>query len=141
MTNKQRIKNIQDQKQDSSRKKGGVPDFPVVGIGASAGGLAALEAFFSAMPPDSGMAFVVVQHLSPDFKSLMDKLLARHTSMPIHRVEDGIELQKNAIYLIPPRCIMTMDNGHLFLQDRANQHLTLPVDIFFESLAAAAGEQ
>src|SRR5210317_727423 len=73
--------------------------FPVVGIGASAGGLAALEAFFRATPPDSGMAFVVVQHLSPDFKSLMDKLLARHTTMPIHRVEDGIELEKNAIYL------------------------------------------
>ena len=57
------------------------PDFPVVGIGASAGGLAALESFFAAMPSDSGMAFVVVQHLSPDFKSLMDELLSRHTKM------------------------------------------------------------
>ncbi|MCI5132698.1 MAG: chemotaxis protein CheB, partial [Candidatus Electrothrix sp. EH2] len=115
--------------------------FPVVGIGASAGGLAALEAFFSAMPSDSGMAFVVVQHLSPDFKSLMDQLLARHTSMPTYRVENGITLQENAIFLIPPRCVMTIAHDRLYLEKRATQHLTLPVDIFFESLAAAAGEQ
>jgi two-component system CheB/CheR fusion protein len=132
---------MQEQKLLSSQEKSNNLAFPVVGIGASAGGLAALEAFFSAMPPDSGMAFVVVQHLSPDFKSLMDNLLARHTSMPIHRVEDGIGLQQNAIYLIPPRCVMTMDSGRLFLQERTNRQLTLPVDIFFESLAAAAGKQ
>ncbi|WPD24742.1 MAG: chemotaxis protein CheB [Candidatus Electrothrix scaldis] len=135
MTSQQHTENTPQQ------EKKGVPDFPVVGIGASAGGLAALEAFFSAMPPDTGMAFVVVQHLSPDFKSLMDKLLARHTTMPIHRVEDGITLEKNAIYLIPPRCVMTMNEGQLYLQERVNQHLTLPVDIFFESLAKAAGPQ
>ncbi|XCN71378.1 MAG: chemotaxis protein CheB [Candidatus Electrothrix aestuarii] len=123
------------------QKKKGVPDFPVVGIGASAGGLAALEAFFSAMPPDTGMAFVVVQHLSPDFKSLMDNLLARHTTMPIHRVENGITLEKNAIYLIPPRCVMTMNEGRLYLQERTSHQLTLPVDIFFESLAKAASKQ
>ena len=62
----------------------------VVGIGASAGGLEALERFFDNLPRDTGMAFVVVQHLSPDFKSLMDELLARHTELPIHLVEDGM---------------------------------------------------
>lgn len=74
-------------KQDSSR--GGLR---VVGIGASAGGLEALEQFFDNMPKTYELAFVVVQHLSPDFKSLMDELLARHTTMPIHRVEDGMVL-------------------------------------------------
>ncbi|MEE4356800.1 MAG: chemotaxis protein CheB [Desulfococcaceae bacterium] len=113
--------------------------FPVVGIGASAGGLAALEAFFAAMPPDSGMAFVVVQHLSPDFKSLMDDLLARHTDMPIYRVEDGLTLEADSVYLIPPKRVMTMAGGRLFLRERVTQHLVLPVDIFFESLAVAAG--
>ncbi|MCI5149256.1 MAG: chemotaxis protein CheR, partial [Candidatus Electrothrix sp. MAN1_4] len=132
---------MQEQKLISFQETKTPLTFPVVGIGASAGGLAALEAFFRATPPDSGMAFVVVQHLSPDFKSLMDNLLARHTTMPIHRVENGIGLQKNAIYLIPPRCVMTMDNGRLYLQERTTQHLTLPVDIFFESLASAAEEQ
>jgi two-component system CheB/CheR fusion protein len=77
------------------------PSF-VVAIGASAGGLAALEQFFDHMPSDSGMAFVVIQHLSPDFKSLMDDLLARHTKMAIHRVTTGITLEADAIYLIPP---------------------------------------
>lgn len=80
----------------------------IVGIGASAGGLSALEQFFANMPVDTGMAFVVIQHLSPDFKSLMDDLLSRHTTMPIHRVSNGIELQPNNIYLIPPKTHMTV---------------------------------
>ena len=114
----------------------------IVGLGASAGGLAALEKFFDAMPPDSGMAFVVVQHLSPDFKSLMDDLLARHTTMPIHRVENGLEVASNAIYLIPPKMLMTMSTGRLHLQEReAAPHLDLPIDIFFQALASDAGER
>lgn len=110
----------------------------IVGIGASAGGLAALEEFFKAMPEDSGMAFVLIQHLSPDFKSLMDDLLARHTKMPIYHVENGLELEANAIYLIPPRKVITVADGHLYLEERVGQHLILPIDIFFESLASAA---
>ena len=65
----------------------------VVGIGASAGGLEALEQFFEKMPEKTGLAFVVVQHLSPDFRSLMDELLARRTAIPIRRVEDGMEIE------------------------------------------------
>ena len=75
----------------------------IVGIGASAGGLNALEQFFDNMSPASGMAFVVIQHLSPDFKSLMDDLLSRHTTMRIQRVTDGIDLQPDIIYLITPK--------------------------------------
>src|SRR5947208_2155714 len=116
--------------------------FPIVGIGASAGGLEALEVFFTAMPSDSGMAFVVVQHLSPDFKSLMDELLGRRTSMAIHRVEDGMEVQPNAIYLIPPRKEMMIASRRLHLIDKdPSKSLSLPIDTFFRSLAQDCGEQ
>jgi two-component system CheB/CheR fusion protein len=64
----------------------------IVGVGASAGGLESLEQLFSAMPADTGMAFVVVQHLSPDFRSLMDELIARHSTMPVVVVEDGTKI-------------------------------------------------
>ena len=112
----------------------------IVGIGASAGGLEPLESFFDHTPSDSGLAFVVVQHLSPDFKSLMDELLARHTRMPIHRVEDGIRVEANAIYLIPPKKNMVLSEGKLLLteKDRA-QTVNVPIDIFLRSLAQDAG--
>ena len=79
------------------------PEFNIVCLGASAGGLEPLEEFFDSMPPDSGMAFVVVQHLSPDFKSHMEELLGRHTQTAIHRVENEMLVEPNSIYLIPPR--------------------------------------
>lgn len=113
----------------------------VVGIGASAGGLAPIEEFFDFMPKDSGMAFVVVQHLSPDFKSLMDELLARHTEMAIHKVTNGIRVEPNSIYLIPPEKNMALSDGRLLLTQQSQERgLNLPIDIFFRSLAADAGE-
>jgi two-component system CheB/CheR fusion protein len=112
----------------------------IVGIGASAGGLEALERLFKALPDRTGMAFVVVQHLSPDFKSLMDELLARHTGMPIHRVEDGMRVEADSVYLIPPRKEMIVADGRLLLTDKAPQRdLSLPIDHFFRSLAQDAG--
>lgn len=112
----------------------------VVGIGASAGGLEALASFFDHLPGDTGMAFVIVQHLSPGFRSLMDELLARHTKIPIHRVEDGMVVKPNAIYLIPPRKEMIISGGRLLLTDKdPAQGLTLPIDTFFRSLAQDAG--
>src|ERR1700760_2454622 len=78
----------------------GSPPPYVVGIGASAGGLEALEHFFDNVPRETGMAFVVVQHLSPDFKSLMDEILARRTSLPIHLVEHGMPVEADHVYLI-----------------------------------------
>lgn len=113
----------------------------VVGIGASAGGLEALERLFENMPLETGMAFVVVQHLSPDFKSVMDELLARKTRIPIHRVEEGMEVEPNAIYLIPPKKDMIISNGRLLLTDKdPKQLLTLPIDHFFRSLAHDCGD-
>ena len=124
-----------------TRQEPGNPSY-VIGIGASAGGLNALEQFFDNMPADSGMAFVVIQHLSPDFKSLMDDLLARHTAMPIHRVTTGIVLEANHIYLIPPKTQMTIKDQKLYLTEKVvSQHLELPIDIFFHSLADDVGER
>ena len=112
--------------------------FFVVGIGASAGGLRALEEFFEHMPTDSGSAFVVIQHLSPDFKSLMKELLGRRTRMAIYRVTEGMELEPNSIYLIPPGKNLILDKQklHLLEQEERNRHgLNFPIDIFLESLA------
>lgn len=112
----------------------------VVGIGASAGGLEALEKFFDNVPANTGMAFVVVQHLSPDFRSLMDELLARHTELPIHLVSDGMLVEAGHIYLIPPKKEMIISGGRLLLSERdPQQELTLPIDVFFRSLAQDCG--
>ncbi len=114
----------------------------VVGVGASAGGLEALEQFFAEMPPDTGAAFVVVQHLSPDFKSVMDELLARRTKIPVTLVEDGVTVEPNHIYLIPPKKEMIIAGGRLLLSDKGTHHeLALPIDIFFRSLAQDVGER
>jgi two-component system CheB/CheR fusion protein len=112
----------------------------VVGIGASAGGLDALERFFGHVPADTGMAFVIVQHLSPDFKSLMDELLGRRTPLPIRLVEDGMPVEADHVYLIPPKKEMIISGGRLLLSERdRQQELALPIDIFFRSLARDCG--
>lgn len=114
----------------------------IVGIGASAGGLEAIESFFKKMPINSGLAFVVVQHLSPDYKSLMAELLSKHTEMPVHRIEDGMAVNQNHIYLIPPRQNLTIFHGKLLLKEQVrSEGLNLPVDIFLRSLAEDAGNR
>lgn len=113
-----------------------------VGVGASAGGLEALEQFFKNMPTDSGLSFVVVQHLSPDYKSLMVELLSKHTMMQVLRAEDGMKIEPNCIYLIPPKKNMTVFHGTLFLTDQKHNHvINLPIDIFFRSLAEDYGDK
>ncbi len=114
----------------------------VVGIGASAGGLEALERLFANMPADTGLAFVVVQHLSPDFKSLMSELLGRRTSMPIFAAEDAMAVVANTIYLMPPKKEMIISDGKLLLTDKGPvEELTLPIDQFFRSLARDCGKR
>lgn len=111
-------------------------NFPVVGIGASAGGLEALQEFFKNMTPTPDAAFVVIQHLSPDYKSYMNELLSRFTSIKIEIVSDGMALKPNHIYLIPPKMNMTIFHGVLYLNElSATRTLNLPIDIFFRSLA------
>lgn len=113
----------------------------VVCLGASAGGLDALERFFQACPPEPGAAIVVVQHLSPDHKSMMNNLLARHTAMPVTMVEDDMPIAANRVYLIPPGAIMHVTRGHLHLTPKSPRGLTLPIDIFLSSLAETFGKQ
>ena len=114
----------------------------VVGIGASAGGLESLEKLFRNLPADTGMAFVVLQHLSPDFKSMMLELLGRDTTMTIHRAEDGMPVEADSIYLLPPKKEMIIEDGRLRLTDKdRSKGLALPIDIFLESLANECGSQ
>ena len=106
-------------------------NFHIVGIGASAGGLEGLEQFFKNMPPDSGMAFVIVQHLDPTRKSSMPEILSRFTKMPVYLATEGMKIEANSIYLIPPDRYMGIINGALYLEEVAEvRGLRLPVDFF-----------
>ena len=112
--------------------------FPIVGIGASAGGLAAFEAFFSGMPAetDPGMAFVLVQHLAPDHESILTNLVQRYTRMQVFEVEDGMTVRINCAYIIPPNRDMAFLNGALHLMEPvAPRGHRLPIDFLFRSLA------
>lgn len=111
----------------------------VVAVGASAGGLEALEGFFNSLGDCPQAAFVVIQHLSPDHKSMMEQLLARHTPMPVTVVEDGMLLQGGRVYLLPPAHVMSVDKGRLRLAPKPSKVLTLPIDLFFSSLARSYG--
>jgi len=112
----------------------------IVGIGASAGGLEALTTFFDNMSSDTNMTFVIIQHLSPDHKSLMDTLLARHTEMDISQVTDGMTIEANKIYLIPPKHFLTIFNNKLLLKQFDKERgVHLPIDVFFLSLAEDLG--
>ncbi|HEY0355895.1 MAG TPA: chemotaxis protein CheB, partial [Flavisolibacter sp.] len=108
----------------------------VVGIGASAGGLEAINEFFDNLPQDTGFSFVVIQHLSPDYKSLMGELLSKHTEMRVVEAGDNMELQPNYIYWIPRKKSLTVQSGKLHLHEKLrNNHPNTAIDIFFESLA------
>jgi two-component system CheB/CheR fusion protein len=112
--------------------------FPVVGIGASAGGLEAFEQFFAHLPAatESGMAIVLVQHLDPTHKSILSDLVKRYTSMQVHEVEDGMAVEPNCVYIIPPNKDMALLHGTLRLMaPGAPRGLRLPIDFFFRSLA------
>lgn len=110
--------------------------FPIVGIGASAGGLEALEGFFSHVPPKPNMAFVVIQHLAPTHKSVMDSLLKRRTQMDVLVTQDGVKVEPNCVYLNPPDRDVAIMNGSLRLIEPVQRHgIRLPIDYFFRSLA------
>jgi two-component system CheB/CheR fusion protein len=114
--------------------------FPVVGIGASAGGLEVYERFFDRMPSDSGAAFVLVQHLAPHHESILSELLSKHTRMATAQIEDGVEVAPDHVYLIPPNKTLTLEGGRLHLAE-ASETLRVPIDGFLTSLADDRGEQ
>lgn len=117
-------------------------NFPIVGIGASAGGLEAFGEFFTHMPSDSGMAFVLVQHLDPTHKSILGDLLKRYTSMKVLQVEDGMKVEPNYCYIIPPNREMAILHRQLHLiEPVAPRGQRLPIDFFFRSMAQDLREQ
>src|SRR5215469_8960437 len=128
--------------QDSEASPRG--EFPIVGIGASAGGLAAFEAFFSGLPADTdpGLAFVIVQHLAPDHKSILTDLIRRYTQLQVYEVEDGMVVRPNCAYIIPPGRDMACLGGALsLLQPTAPRGQRLPIHFVFRSLAQNQGER
>ena len=120
------------QKDDAVRKG----SFPVVAIGASAGGLEAYREFFQALPLDTGMAFVLIQHLDPSHESMLTEIIAKATKMPVEEVKSGVAIQPNRVYVIPPNALMAMAGGVFQLSPRGKtpgQHLA--VNFFMHSLA------
>ncbi len=113
-----------------------VPWPTVVGIGASAGGLEAFTRLVSCLPADTGMAYVLVQHLSPNHESLLAELLGRAASVPVIEARDGMKVERDHAYVIPPNTTMTLTDGHLRLVERApTRGVHLPIDAFLCSLA------
>ncbi|MCY7399082.1 MAG: PAS domain-containing protein [Sphingomonas bacterium] len=113
----------------------------VVGIGASAGGLDAFRSFFTAMQADSGMAFVLIQHLSPDHKSMLAELLGRNTAMDVIEATDGTEVKPNCVFVIPPNATMRIKGGRLkIIKPAPPRNQRRPIDTFFQSLAEDQGE-
>jgi len=126
-------------KLDVTRAK---PAFRIVGMGGSAGGLEAFTQFFSHLPPDTGLAFVLVPHLEPTHPGMLPELLARHTKMKVVEAEDGIQIQPNCVYVIPPNADLAILHGRLqVLEPAAPRGLRMPIDFFFRHLAADQKEQ
>lgn len=110
--------------------------FPIVGIGASAGGLEAFEKFFANMPPDSDIAFVMVQHLDPTRESMLTEILRNYTEMPVYQIEHNMKVERNAVYVISPNTTLSISDGVLqTMKPEQPRGRRLPIDIFFRSLA------
>jgi two-component system CheB/CheR fusion protein len=114
-----------------------MPLHGVVGIGASAGGLEALQQFLHSLPENTGLAYVIIQHLSPDYKSLLREILSKYTKMPVVQAENDMEIQKNTVYIIPPKYNMKLEKNKLRLSEYDHAIINHPIDVFFRSLAAS----
>jgi two-component system CheB/CheR fusion protein len=120
----------------------GGPSFPVVGVGASAGGLEALIELFGGLSPEPGMAFLVAVHLDPHQKSHLPEILGKTTRMPVRQVAEGMAVRANQVYLLPPNTNMALTDGHLMLTPRSHAPGShMPIDHLFRSLAAVQGGQ
>ncbi|HTO84778.1 MAG TPA: chemotaxis protein CheB [Methylomirabilota bacterium] len=117
------------------------PSCPVVGVGASAGGLEAFQEFLSGLPDNTGLAFVLVQHLSPQHKSMLEELLRRHSKMPVAEIKQDTPIQPNRIYVIPPNATLTVQGSRLHLAPAKKRDGRMPIDDFFSSLAETMGER
>ncbi len=136
-------KSARNNTKNKKTEKGTLQDplFPIVGVGASAGGLEAFEQLFTNMPPDIGMAFILVPHLDPSHASMMTELMRRVTKLEVKEAEEGAKVLPNHIYVIPPNKDMTINQRKLRLEPLKKIHgLRLPIDVFFRSLAEEEGE-
>src|SRR5262249_44998684 len=118
---------------DEPEKASPLP-YPVVGIGASAGGVEAYIELFGSLAADTGMAFIVIPHLLADAKSHLVEILGRHTPMPIRQIEDGMRPQPDEVYVLPPNTQARMETGVIRLETRAGARVHHPIDYFFRSL-------
>lgn len=114
--------------------------FPIIGIGASAGGIEALEGFFRGLPPAPGLAFVVVTHLSPERESLLPEIVARYTTLPVQVATDGIEVRNDHVYVMPAKAVLGIENRRLTLRKSSSYRQHKPIDIFMSALAVDIGE-
>jgi two-component system, chemotaxis family, CheB/CheR fusion protein len=116
--------------------------FPVVAIGASAGGLEAYKEFFQALPSGTGLAFVVVQHLDPSHHSMLTEIIAKSTVMPVEEVKSGVRIKPDCVYVIPPNAFMSISDGTFKLTPRSKgPSQPLAVNFFMRSLAESQGCQ
>jgi two-component system, chemotaxis family, CheB/CheR fusion protein len=117
------------------------PQFPIIGVGASAGGVEALEGFFQGVSADPGVGIVVVTHLNPERESVLHEIIARYTQLTVQVAVDGAEVQPNCVYVLPADAILGISKGHLQVRksDIANRERK-PIDIFLSALAKDQGE-
>lgn len=113
----------------------GYSPFPIVGIGASAGGLEAFKQLLSLLPADTGMAFVLIQHLAPNSESRLTELLAKATQLPVVEAADQMTVAPDHVYVIPGNTTLTLEHGLLRVAPRVENRPHLPIDVFFRSLA------
>ena len=116
-------------------------EFPIVGIGASAGGVEALEGFFSGIQNRPGLSFVIVTHLSPERESMLHQIVARYTDLPVNIAADGMLVEIDNIYVLPADAILSIENRHLSIRKpNSSPRERKPIDIFFSALAADCGD-
>ncbi|MEO6865141.1 MAG: chemotaxis protein CheB, partial [Gemmatimonadaceae bacterium] len=131
-----------DSSRDSPSQLPAESPVTVVGIGASAGGLAALTELFRHVPPHTGLAYVIVQHLSPTHESILAELIGRRAAIPIHQAANGMRVEMDCAYVIPPDTKMTLADGHLTVVPRdPAARPPRPIDAFLRSLAEVHGSR
>lgn len=137
---KKQTANKSNQQSSNTDSESQPESFPIVGVGASAGGLKALQSMFESLPDDSGLAFVVIQHLDPTKKSLTSELLGKHTGMRVTQVEDDPRVKPNHVYVIPPNKYLSISGGELHLSEPDTPRRTrMAIDFFLRSLAQDQG--
>ncbi|MGB7394857.1 MAG: chemotaxis protein CheB [Pricia sp.] len=114
-------------------------EFPLVGVGASAGGLESFKRLLGAIPKDSGMAYILVQHLSPSHESTLPEILSRSTDIPVQEITDDCQLKPDHIYVIPENKLLEVTDHSLKLSPRKEQEQHMPIDMFFSSMAQVHG--